>query len=733
MDNPPNNNGIEGMDSGSDNDKENEQGLVLSDFDIDLWEQIKQHDPTATTMYIDWDDYDDDDDELFIHGIDWKSEGHYFSSNTKLKKVCLSGIKDMNSLEEKLNDIDLPGTYNFEDNLCHLLKGLAQNRSIEQLDIYHCDVIDDYWLPKLAEFFQNNHNLHALQIQNCTIKTYYSQTGYQDAIADVLRNCNKGTLKEVIIAENTIDYDSAELIFKALSDKQIEVLNISNQEIKGEKATKLYSAQRSCDALSKLLMHESCKVKELHLDSINIKDGQVSTIADGLIANKALKKLTLSGNDSITALGWHMFFRLLGKAEGLDLDLLNISHNNIDDLGISDLGRVINCCKPKVLDLSYNESITPGSWARLTLMLSQSSTLTTMEEIVLSGNKIDNEGISVLGNMIKNNTSLTKLTLGLVENVTGFFGWIPFLIDLCSSPNSALVDLGLYSNDISNDGLAVLARWVANNRRLKTLDLSSNHEVTLGGWQSFFVTLRNHNSALETLDISNNVLSSQAIASLVESLGNNLKSLDLSSNIAPMGIEAIRALSTLLSSPNCSLTKLNLCWNEIKDDGVILFANALANNNSLLELRLATYDFDHVTETGWSALANILCDRTSIDTAYTSNHTLHEVLKDEEDEGNDMNVIPDDLAELLEINEMYTKSEAARVKIIKYILFEDDGDIDVGVFVGMELNEIPSAMSWMGKEKDDIGLSVLYELCKSLPCLFESNLKVVGLKRKRSE
>ena len=102
----------------------------------------------------------------------------------------------MNSLEEKLNDIDLPGTYNFEDNLCHLLKGLAQNRSIEQLDIYHCDVIDDYWLPKLAEFFQNNHNLHALQIQNCTIKTYYSQTGYQDAIADVLRNCNKGTLKE---------------------------------------------------------------------------------------------------------------------------------------------------------------------------------------------------------------------------------------------------------------------------------------------------------------------------------------------------------------------------------------------------------------------------------------------------------------------------------------------------------------------------------------------------------
>jgi len=449
-------------------------------------------------------------------------------------------------------------------------------------------------------------------------------------------------------------------------------------------------------------MHKSCKVKELHLDSINIKDVQVSTIADGLIANKALKKLTLSGNDPITALGWHMFFRHLGKAEGLDLDFLDISNNNIDDLGISDLGRVINCCKPKFLDLSYNESITPGCWARLALMLSQSSTLTTMKEIKLSGNTIDNEGISVLGNMIKNNTSLTKLTLGSVENVTGFFGWTPFLLDLCS-PNSALVDLSLYSNEINSDGLAVLARWVANNSKLKYLDLSSNIEVTPGGWHTFFVTLRNHNLVLETLDISNNVINSQAIASLVESLGNNLKSLDLSSNIVPMGIEDIRALSNLLRSPNCSLMKLNLCWNEIKDDGVILFADALANNNSLHELRLATYDpFDHVRETGWSALANVLCDRTSIDTAYTSNHTLHEVLKDEEDEGNDMNVIPDDLVELLEINEIYTKSEAARVKIIKYILVKDDGDIAVAVFVGMELNEIPSAMSWMGKEKDDI-------------------------------
>ena len=72
----------------------------------------------------------------------------------------------------------------------------------------------------------------------------------------------------------------------------------------------------------------------------------------------------------------------------------------------------------------------------------------------------------------------------------------------------------------------------------------------------------------------------------------------------------------------------------------------------------------------------------------------------------------------------------ARQKIIKYHMLKDDG-IDVGVFIGMELNKLPSAVSWMGRERDDIGLSVLYQLCKSLPCLFESNLKVAGLKRKR--
>ena len=162
-----------------------------------------------------------------------------------------------------------------------------------------------------------------------------------------------------------------------------------------------------------------------------------------------------------------------------------------------------------------------------------------------------------------------------------------------------------------------------------------------------------------------------------------------------------------------------------------IISNALADNNRLHELRLANSRHGLISERGWSALANVLCDRTSINAAYASNHTLHEVLKDEEDEGNDMNAIPDDLSKLLDRNKLYTKSEAARVKIIKCILFKDDGDIDVNVFVGMELNEIPSAMSWMGMEKDDIGLSVLYQLSKSLPCLFESNLKVVGVKRKR--
>ena len=695
---------VDREDSNSDNNQEDEVPTAEL-FDKLLWHNIKTNNPSITSVFIDWDTEDEEDE--FIFDIDWKNEGQYFASNTHLKQVVISGIRSRHNIN------------NFA-NLYHLLKGLAQNRSIDTLDIYDSDIMDDKWLPYLWPLFKHNHNLHTLQIRDCFI----SNTWEDDIFPETMKICNKTSLKKLIITDNDYGHNySMKQTIDTLNEHSIEVLNVANNDV--------VFGEDVCIALGSLLRSPTCKLREISLIDINVSDDHLLAIADGMIGNKSLKKIFLCENECYK---WKAFFSRLGKAEGLDLDVLDLSQNNINDEGVTALSEVVKCTKPKELDLSDNEEITPTCWKKFALGLQSSKDM--LKDINLAGNNIDNAGLIELGRVVKNNVTLKTLDLGSNEKISAL-GWRSFMTDLCC-PNSALEDLTLYSNDIDNDGLDILARWAANNSRLKSLQLSSNHQITSYGWYSFFVTLRNHNSVLDTLVLNDNNISNEGIVTLMESLGENLKSLDLSSNVLFMDIEAFRALSNLLRSPNCSLVKLNLCWNIIGDDEVILFANALADNNSLHELRLASSDpLDHVTKVGWTALANILCDRTSIDAAYTSNHTLYDVSNeiddnDDDDEDANLNAPPsDDLNKLLRINQRNrgkSKSVVAREKIIKFHMLKDVG-IDVNAFVCMELNELPSAISWIGR--DTIGFSVLYQLCKSLPCLFESNLKVVGVKRKR--
>ena len=73
-----------------------------------------------------------------------------------------------------------------------------------------------------------------------------------------------------------------------------------------------------------------------------------------------------------------------------------------------------------------------------------------------------------------------------------------------------------------------------------------------------------------------------------------------------------------------------------------------------------------------------------------------------------------------------SKTEVARLKILFAHMLNDDS-VNIEAFADMELNQLPSAISWLGR--DDVGLSVLYRVCESLPSLFECNAKVLRSER----
>jgi hypothetical protein len=91
----------------------------------------------------------------------------------------------------------------------------------------------------------------------------------------------------------------------------------------------------------------------------------------------------------------------------------------------------------------------------------------------------------------------------------------------------------------------------------------------------------------------------------------------------------------------------------------------------------------------------------------------------------------DDLAEefesLLQINRENSPNQAARIKIIKTHFSEG---FTTQPFVGMDLNVLPYAMAWMGR--DDKFHSHFYAFLRSVASLFE-NSPDKGNKRKRSK
>ena len=100
--------------------------------------------------------------------------------------------------------------------------------------------------------------------------------------------------------------------------------------------------------------------------------------------------------------------------------------------------------------------------------------------------------------------------------------------------------------------------------------------------------------------------------------GSNLQVLDLSYN-SSITIRGWTVLSTLLEMPDTNLERLIINNNSIGDGGEQSFENALVGNCKLKTLDLSG---NGITPEGWAHFSNLLCDTSSINNTYISNHTV---------------------------------------------------------------------------------------------------------------
>ena len=361
----------------------------------------------------------------------------------------------------------------------------------------------------------------------------------------------------------------------------------------------------------------------------------------------------------------------------------------------------------------------------------------TLRRLDLSTNQINVDAARAISNGIK---TLEVLILNDIETTDHAMS---MMISACIVPTFTLKILDLGGNNTLTDGAMLsLAEALENNSTLEKLGLGGCYSVTSIGWLAVLSALGRSCRSLEVLILRNNSLDDDSIIAFANdsSYNERLEVLDLRNciSVTPAGW---RALSRLLGSPHSVLRDLDISLNpSVNDEIVTEYANALRGNehsqlksltigSALYDFYAETYDYDlsPLTNAIWDPITNLMCNTSSIDATWSSNHTLCDLgyfpdqipHQDSEDDSEgsyiDEAEMPSEITDLLEMNKEDDKKQVARKKVIRYHF---SGDYDLNALIGSNQKSLPRKISWFGR--DSLGLSIVYGIIRALPELCQN-------------
>jgi hypothetical protein len=128
------------------------------------------------------------------------------------------------------------------------------------------------------------------------------------------------------------------------------------------------------------------------------------------------------------------------------------------------------------------------------------------------------------------------------------------------------------------------------------------------------------------------------------------------------------------------LKKLYTWNNNIGNEGALVFAEALINNSTL-----QTFIIDRgYTVSDWEPFSKLLCDTSSPNNTYLSNHTLQNV--------GTVVRLPSDIQSYLELNKSENKGQVAIKKILQH-----HPQFNMKPFFEWEFKVLPIMINWVEK------------------------------------
>ena len=176
----------------------------------------------------------------------------------------------------------------------------------------------------------------------------------------------------------------------------------------------------------------------------------------------------------------------------------------------------------------------------------------------------------------------------------------------------------LSNNGVGDDQLVDIIASLSMHPQLEYLVLTYM-SIGRSECSALATLLSNTTKQLQTLDLDGNNIDDEGIEALTHAIsGSNLQVLDLSRN-QTITIRGWERLSTLLETPYSNLERLSLQYNNIGDEGALIFTNALKGN---CKLKVLSLHGNGVTTEGWIPFSRLLCDTSSVNSTFLSNHTL---------------------------------------------------------------------------------------------------------------
>ncbi|XP_053534257.1 uncharacterized protein LOC108264472 isoform X15 [Ictalurus punctatus] len=475
-----------------------------------------------------------------------------------------------------------------------------------------------------------NCNLEKLRLSDCRI----TEEGYA-ALAEALKSSH---LIELDLRGNDPGASGVKLLTDVLQDPHCTLKTLSLLKSEAEEACASLTEvlgpnpllQRELDLsgkisgdsgvkqLSALLKDPHCRPERLRLSDCNIKQEGYAALAEALKSNPSshLMELDLRGNDpgdsgmkqlrnlindpkcklkTLRLLkspdaqkACDHLSEILGRNPILQTDL-DLSGKIEGDSGVEQLSALLKDphCRPEKLQLSECNLTEKGCSALLTALRSESSTL---RELNLSKNRIQDSGVKLLSAVLKNK----DCKLETVRNPLHLFvhrHW------------SARVTLhGLSDCSITEEGYAALAEALKSSHLIE-LDLRGN-DPGASGVKLLTDVLQDPHCTLETLRLLKSADAEEAYKCLTDIFRRNpLLHTELDLRYKTPKHVKVKHLSALLQDPHYRLQKLRLYkGGSITEDDWSHLTSALVLNPS----HLRALDLNR-NKAGESGVRN-LCD-----------------------------------------------------------------------------------------------------------------------------